>query len=226
MQNRIASPISFLLVTFLIMMNVHSSRAGLSYLALGDSYTIGEGVATSESWPYQLVKRLNAAGVSVQMPKVIARTGWRTDNLLAAIDSENLTEKFDMVSLLIGVNNQFQGKSIEVYKKDLRVLLNTAVGLCNKSKSGVFVVSIPDYGATPFGKIERESIAKEIDEWNLACKAICDEFEIPFFDITPISKQAATDNSLTAKDNLHPSAKMYSLWVDEILEPVVGILKD
>jgi len=205
-------------------MQTTHTLAAYSYLALGDSYTIGEGVIATESWPYQLVKKLNSMGIAFQQPKVIARTGWRTDNLSAAIQAEDLSEKYDLVSLLIGVNNQFQGKSIDQYKKDMRSLLNTAVNLSVAGKSRVFVLSIPDYGSTPFGKLERESIGKEIDQWNLACKEICDEFEIPFFDITTISKRAATDTDLTTKDKLHPSAKMYSLWVDEIIEPLRPIL--
>jgi acyl-CoA thioesterase-1 len=212
------------LFILVITMQTTHTLAAYSYLALGDSYTIGEGVIATESWPYQLVKKLNSMGIAFQQPKVIARTGWRTDNLSAAIQAEDLSEKYDLVSLLIGVNNQFQGKSIDQFKKDMRSLLNTAVNLSVAGKSRVFVLSIPDYGSTPFGKLERESIGKEIDQWNLACKEICDEFEIPFFDITTISKRAATDTDLTTKDKLHPSAKMYSLWVDEIIEPLRPIL--
>lgn len=213
-----------LFLIIVITMQTINTRATASYLALGDSYTIGEGVAVIDSWPYQLVKKLNAKGISTEQPKVIARTGWRTDNLIAAIEAENLSQKYDLVSLLIGVNNQFQGKSLEQYKKDLRSLLNTAINLSVTGKSRVFVLSIPDYGSTPFGKLERESIGKEIDQWNQVCKEICAEFEIPFFDITTISKRASIEADLTAKDKLHPSAKMYSLWVDEIFEPVQAIL--
>lgn len=204
---------------------VFSAATSKSYLALGDSYTIGEGVSVNESWPYQLAKKLTGVGIAVDQPKVIARTGWRTDNLINAIEQEELTEKYDLVSVLIGVNNQFQGKSIEVYEKDLRTILNTAVELCSKGKSGVFVLSIPDYGATPFGKLEREAIGVEIDTWNKICKTVCDEFEIPFLDITQISRKAVSDASLTAKDNLHPSGKMYALWVDEIFSKVQHLSK-
>lgn len=202
-----------------------STQSTKSFLALGDSYTIGEGVASTETWPVLLAKALNKKGHAVSQPKIIARTGWRTDNLSNAIVEENMTEKFDLVSVLIGVNNQFQGKSIEVYKKELRGILNTAIGLCKKGKAGVFVLSIPDYGSTPFGKLEREAIGLEIDEWNLACKGICNEFEIPFYDITPITKKGVSDSSLLAKDGLHPSGKMYALWVEEILDEVLDLLK-
>ena len=195
-----------------------------SYLALGDSYTIGEGVASTETWPALLAKALNKKGHQIEVPKIIAQTGWRTDNLINAIIEENLTKKYDLVSVLIGVNNQFQGRTIEVYKKDLRSILNTAITLCEKGKSGVFVLSIPDYGSTPFGKLEREAIGKEIDEWNAACKSVCTEFEIPFYDITTISKNAVDDTALLAKDGLHPSGKMYALWAAEILDEVEMLL--
>jgi len=201
-----------------------SEQSVKSFLALGDSYTIGEGVASTETWPAFLAKALNKNGHPIGHPKIIAKTGWRTDNLINAIVEENLTRKFDLVSVLIGVNNQFQGRTIDVYKKDLRSILNTAITLCEKGKSGVFVLSIPDYGSTPFGKLERESIGKEIDEWNAACKSICDEFEIPFYDITSISKKAVDDSSLLAKDGLHPSGKMYALWVEEIVDEVSILL--
>lgn len=217
--------VSALFVILACTMPEKNTPSPKTYLALGDSYTIGESVAESDSWPYLLSKKLTANNLPVEQPKVIARTGWRTDNLIAAIQEESLTEKYDLVSVLIGVNNQFQGKSIEVYKTDLRQILATAISLSSSGKSGVFVLSIPDYGSTPFGKLERETIGKEIDEWNLACKSICEEFEIPFLDITSISKKAANDTSLTTKDNLHPSGKMYSLWVDEIFESVVALLK-
>ena len=217
------------LLTFFITLSFTSKNMSeqttKSFLALGDSYTIGEGVASTEAWPVLLTKALNKSGNYVSQPKIIAKTGWRTDNLSNAIVEENITEKFDLVSVLIGVNNQFQGKSIDVYKKELCGILNSAIGFCKKGKSGVFVLSIPDYGSTPFGKIERETIGKEIDEWNAACKSICEEFEIPFYDITPISKKAVNDSSLLAKDGLHPSGKMYAMWVEEILDEVEGLLK-
>lgn len=201
-----------------------SSAKSFSYLALGDSYTIGEGVANADAYPNQLARALNKKGFTVDTPKIIARTGWRTDNLMAAIEAEKLSVKYDLVSVLIGVNNQFQGKSIAVYKTDFRAILNTAINQCAHGKSGVFVLSIPDYGATPFGKLEREAIGKEIDEWNSTAKLICEEFEIPFYDITPLSKKAINDASLLAKDELHPSGKMYGLWVDFVVDSVGELL--
>lgn len=203
-----------------------SATVSKSFIALGDSYTIGEGVASTETWPSLLTKELNKKGHQISLSKIIAQTGWRTDNLINAIVEENLTKKYDLVSVLIGVNNQFQGKSIEQYKTELRSILNTAVVLSNKGKSGVFVLSIPDYGSTPFGKLERETIGQEIDEWNFACKSVCAEFEISFYDITHITKMGANDSSLLAKDGLHPSGKMYALWVAEILDEVEELLEE
>ncbi|MBI3135272.1 MAG: SGNH/GDSL hydrolase family protein [Bacteroidetes bacterium] len=203
----------------------HSAAEPVSFLALGDSYTIGEGVAVKDSWPHQLAARLTKEGIPVESPQIIARTGWRTDNLISAFQDKNLAEKYDLVSVLIGVNNQFQGKSVEAYANDLRELLNLVINQCSRGKSGVFVLSIPDYGSTPFGKTDREAIGKEIDQWNAVCKSVCDEFEVPFYDITTVSKKAAADASLTSKDNLHPSGKMYALWVNEIYSKVANLLK-
>jgi acyl-CoA thioesterase I len=220
--------ISFLIFLAMAFHSSCTAPAGgvKEYLALGDSYTIGEGVDESDSWPFQLTEALKRKGINMgERPDVIARTGWRTDNLMSAVEMEYPTNTYDLVSVQIGVNNQFQGKDIETYKKDLRILFNTAIALCSQGKNGVFVLSIPDYGCTPFGKLDREEIGKEIDGWNAACKEICDEFDLPFFDITTISKKGASDNSLVAKDGLHPSGKMYALWVEAILEPVSQLLK-
>ena len=188
-----------------------------TYLALGDSYTIGESVAENERWPVQLVKRLNDAGVEYSQPKIIARTGWRTDDLLSAMDSELGSEQYDLVSLLIGVNNQFQGRSLVQYKKDLLMLCERSIAQCKTGVDGVFAVSIPDYGATPFGQGQAETIGTAIDEWNAVFKKVCGDFDIPFYNITDISRQAPANEALIASDGLHPSGKMYKLWVDRII---------
>lgn len=196
-----------------------------SYLALGDSYTIGESVEVAERWSVQLATKLSQQECAVSIPEIIAKTGWRTDDLLGAIKKElNSTIKYDIVSLLIGVNNQFQGKSIDVYKKELKLLLDKAIKHCKQAKKGVFVLSIPDYGATPYGEPKAAEIGAEIDEWNNACQSICQEYDIPFYNITEISRKGANQADLVAKDGLHPSGKMYGLWVDEILSKVRGLL--
>lgn len=196
-----------------------------SFLALGDSYTIGQSVEESERWPVQLADQLSERGVEVSAPKIIATTGWRTDQLKDAIAADTeLKNQYDLVSLLIGVNNQFQGKTVESFAPEFEELLQTAIRLAG-TKDRVIVLSIPDYGVTPFG-ISRgeERIARELDEYNRVSKEICDRYEVSYFDITPISREAKTDPELIASDNLHPSGKMYGQWVDLILEDVETLL--
>ncbi|MEZ4883516.1 MAG: SGNH/GDSL hydrolase family protein [Chitinophagales bacterium] len=201
-----------------------SETSEILYLALGDSYTIGQSVEEAERWPIQLAKNLQLVGIEVADPQLIAKTGWTTANLKDAIDEAELENNFDLVSLLIGVNNQYQGKSIEQYKVEFEELLITAVKLAKDNKKRVFVVSIPDYGATPFGAANAAAIGSEIDAFNVINKQITDKYSIQYFDITPISRQAKDNPALTAKDGLHPSGEMYRLWVELILEEVKGML--
>ncbi len=198
----------------------------LSFLALGDSYTIGESVAENERWPVQLANQLNDRGIEMESPKIIATTGWRTDQLKSAIGSDTeLKENYDLVSLLIGVNNQFQGRTVESFVPEFEELLNTAIELAG-DKHKVIVLSIPDYGVTPFGMSRgEERIARELDEYNRVSKEICDRYEVKYFDITPISREAKEDAELIASDNLHPSGKMYGRWVELILNDVTELLK-
>ncbi|MFK7906107.1 MAG: SGNH/GDSL hydrolase family protein [Chitinophagales bacterium] len=195
------------------------------YLALGDSYTIGESVEIAERWPVQLIQGLREGGIEVEAPRLIAQTGWTTGNLKNAIAEANLENGFDLVSLLIGVNNQYQGKSIEEYRLEFEQLLFRAIELAGDKKERVFVLSIPDYGATPFGALNAESIGAEIDAFNAINQEITTQQGVAYFDITPISRQASTNPTLTAADNLHPSGEMYRLWVELILEEVKGLLE-
>ncbi|MEQ1585021.1 MAG: SGNH/GDSL hydrolase family protein [Cyclobacteriaceae bacterium] len=183
------------------------------YLALGDSYTIGESVAEAERWPNQLAQKLK-----IPNPKIIATTGWRTDDLNGAIKSANLTNDYDLVSLLIGVNNQYQGKSAAQYEIEFEDLLKTAIKLAKGKSKNVFVVSIPDYGFTPFGKPKQEIITPQIDEFNQINKRIADKYQISYFNITEISRKGLDDPTLVAADGLHPSGKMYAQWVEVISE--------
>ncbi len=192
----------------------------LTYLALGDSYTIGESVHSSLPWPVQLSDTLRKREIPLNHPRIIAKTGWTTGDLLAAMDKRLKEEKFDLVSVLIGVNNQYQGKSIEEYEKELREVFRRAVARSKTGSENVFAVSIPDYGVTPFGAERAEEIAKEIEEFNAVFKKVAGEFGVDFYNITPISKRAKVDKDLTASDELHPSGKMYSLWVQEIADEV------
>lgn len=190
----------------------------LSYLALGDSYTIGESVNESERWPNQLALALTKKGVSVSQPKIIATTGWRTDNLKDAIIKEDLKHDYDLVSLLIGVNNQYQGKPADQYAMEFEDLLKTAIQLAKGKSNNVFVVSIPDYGFTPFGLAKKETISKQIDEFNAINKKISKKYKVAYYNITDISRKGLEEPSLVAPDELHPSGKMYTLWTERILE--------
>ncbi|WP_316796645.1 SGNH/GDSL hydrolase family protein [Pedobacter agri] len=199
-----------------------------TYLALGDSYTIGESVKQAESFPYQLKNLLINEGLNVANPKIIATTGWTTSELQNAIVQAKLTQKFDFVTLLIGVNNQYRGNSIETYKKEFSELLQTAISFANGDKTKVFVVSIPDWGVTPFGKNFGKSIqtiTTEIDNFNAVNEQIALAAGISYTNITPTSRKAINDLSLIANDGLHPSAKMYTEWANALLPKISTVLK-
>ncbi len=212
------------LLIFALILTAHFSMSQekkiIKYLALGDSYTIGESVNEAERWPNQLAKVLNDKGISVDKPRIIATTGWRTDNLKNAMTIAQLKPEYDMVSLLIGVNNQYQHKPVEVFTKEFDGLLNDAVQLAGGKKENVFVVSIPDYGYTPFGKSKQEQISKELKEYNDISKKITDQYGITYVYITDISQEGLQKPELVAEDGLHPSGKMYSLWVERILSQI------
>jgi lysophospholipase L1-like esterase len=194
----------------------------LTYLALGDSYTIGQSVIQNGSFPYQLVNLLNSQGkLDVNYPVILATTGWTTDNLIYAISTSNITHnKYDMVTLLIGVNDQYQGLTPDHYHANFVTLLHTAINFAGGDSTRVFVLSIPDYGVTPFAQGQDNIIGPQIDQFNAINKAESLKAGVNYLDITPISRQAATDTSLIAPDGLHPSAKMYTLWV-QLLGPMV-----
>ncbi|MCU0392332.1 MAG: SGNH/GDSL hydrolase family protein [Thermoflexibacter sp.] len=198
----------------------------LTYLALGDSYTIGESVKEQERYPVILVNQLQKANIDIALPKIIARTGWTTDELLSAISKENLADTYHLVSLLIGVNNQYRGYSLEIYQKEFEELLKIAIKKAGGNKDRVFVVSIPDYGVTPFAQgRDREKIGKEIDTFNQANRKITDQYGVKYFDITAISRKAQYEESLTAEDGLHPAGKMYEEWVSSMIEDVKILLE-
>lgn len=202
----------------------------LTFLALGDSYTIGERVAEEERWPVQLVERLNGEmSKKLWPPHIIARTGWTTNELQAGINNADLNPPYDLVSLLIGVNNQYRGYSVDQYKKEFTELLEQAIQFAGDNPEQVFVVSIPDYGVTPFAEaqnLDKEKIEKEIDNYNDIAKKIAGEYQIEYFDITSISRKAENEPSLIAKDGLHPSGKMYKEWVELILPRAMHILDE
>jgi lysophospholipase L1-like esterase len=211
-----------------IPVTIPDAKGNYTYLALGDSYTIGEAVKQAESFPYQLQNLLKAKGSNVANPKIIAVTGWTTDELQSAIKKENLTGTYSFVTLLIGVNNQYRGYPISTYKKEFAELLQTAITFAGGDKNKVFVVSIPDWGATPFGKNSGknpQTIANEIDNFNTANQEITLAAGVSYTNITPASRNAATDISLVASDGLHPSGKMYAEWASALLPKIANVLK-
>ena len=196
-----------------------------TFLALGDSYTIGEAVSEQGRWPAQLVSRLRKEGVSVADPEIIATTGWTTDELKTAIEKEQPAAGFDLVSLLIGVNNQYRGYSFELFKKEFEQLLKQAICFAEGKPSHVVVIAIPDYSVTPFAaEKEPRKIREELCRYNEFMKETVKSLEVPFFDIFPDSQLAGKDPELTAEDGLHPSAKMYTLWVEQLFPYVVNLL--
>lgn len=191
------------------------------YLALGDSYTIGQSVQPSESYPVQLVNALTRGGFIMPAPTIIATTGWTTDDLILGIANSNITNnKYQVVTLLIGVNDQYDELTQDHYRTNFVQLLHTAINFAGGDSTRVFVLSIPDYGATPFGKARQSVISPEIDRFNAINKQESTNAGVNYLDITGISREAATDLSLVASDGLHPSGTMYTLWVNQ-LAPMV-----
>ena len=202
----------------------HSESEELRYLALGDSYTIGESVAAADRWPVQLVERLREAGVRVADAEIIARTGWTTKELAAGIQAVGPEGPFDMVTLLIGVNNQFRGLDINQYSGEFTDLLISAVQFAGDEPSRVIVVSIPDWSVTPFARsLGREGITQEIDRFNLINEKETARIGAAYVDVTKVSRRAAAEPNLLAGDGLHPSGDMYQLWADLILPAALAI---
>lgn len=207
---------------------INMTEHKISYLALGDSYTIGESVPMESNFPHQLAARLNHEGLDVGLPRIIAKTGWTTSELQAAIKAAALKQKFGLVTLLIGVNNQYRGESLNIYRKEFKELLQTALDFANGDKTHVFVVSIPDWGVTPYGLNSGRSqltIASEIDAFNAINKEETLALGVNYTDITAASRKALSDASLVAADGLHYSAKMHAEWVANLLPAVVKALK-
>lgn len=206
-------------------MNNQDTTAGraLNYLALGDSYTVGEAVPASESFPYQLAAELTSHNVPVNTPTIIAATGWTTDELINDLFHDPITgKKFDIVTLLIGVNDQYQHLSQDNYRNRFQQVLDTAISFANGNKNHVFVLSIPDWGVTPFAAGQDSIIGPQIDQFNAINKQISIASGVNYLDITGISRQAASDPGLIASDGLHPSGKMYGQWV-KLLVPLIAV---
>ncbi|MEO1524673.1 MAG: SGNH/GDSL hydrolase family protein [Planctomycetota bacterium] len=196
------------------------------FLALGDSYTIGESVEEPDRWPNQLARRLGSVNRPVSQPRILAKTGWTTGELLQEILAAELNADFDIVSLLIGVNNQYRGLQIEEFSFELNRLLDEAIRFAQGNSNRVIVLSIPDWSVTPFAADrDRETIATEIDRFNKVKRATVEEHRCHFVDITPISRRASKESSLLTDDQLHPSATMYAAWCDQALPVAKQILQ-
>jgi len=191
-------------------------------LALGDSYTIGEGVAATERWPNQLAAELRKRGVDMAEPRIIAKTGWTTDELNEAIDRERVQDSFDLVTLLIGVNNQYRGRDPENYRVEFASLLRRAIHFAGGDARRVIVVSIPDWGVTPFslGR-DRARIAAEIDAFNGVNRDVTKQAGARYADITPLSREGVL---MVVSDGLHPSSTMYARWTAAILPQATAVL--
>jgi lysophospholipase L1-like esterase len=187
----------------------------LNYLALGDSYSIGEGVAAEARWPMQLAHALRGEGIALADPDIIAATGWTTDELDAAIDAAQPAAGYDLVSLLVGVNNQYRGRGLDEYRHQFAALLERAIALAGDLHDRVLVLSIPDWGATRFGRDcgrDLVAVAHELDAFNAVARDICAAHGVAFVDITAVSRERGADAAMLADDGLHPSAAMHARW--------------
>lgn len=194
-----------------------------TYLALGDSYTIGEQVPFQDNFPNQTVALLRQKNINITDPVIIATTGWTSDELQAAIREKDLKETFSIVSLLIGVNNQYRGRSVENYQVEFLQLLSQAIHFANGHADKVFVLSIPDWGVTPFaeGK-DRAQIATEIDAYNAASKTITQAHQCHFIDITDSTRANGQKEDFLAEDKLHPSGKEYAIWAERLADKLTN----
>lgn len=194
-----------------------------SYLALGDSYTIGEAVLLSESFPYQTVQLLRSKNIQISAPEIIAKTGWTTDELIDAISTTNFLKKYDFVSLLVGVNNQYRERDINEFKNEFELLIKKAIKFAGDKAKWVFVLSIPDWGITPFA-VDRDpqKIAAEIDAYNEICKTITEKYNCVFIEITQGQREDNTFDNMIATDGLHPSAAEYSKWANKLADAIAA----
>lgn len=224
-----------LTLTFAECQSMHDSgakdskvvRASMArFLALGDSYTIGESVAVGDRWPNQLVRALRTHKINVADPEIIAKTGWTTDELSGAIDAAQPKGPYELVTLLIGVNNQYRGRDAEQYRGEFRTLLGRAVSFADGKAGHVVVVSIPDWGKTPFAAgRDRDQIASAIDRYNAINREETLKAGARYADITPVSREVTTHPELAASDGLHPSAQMYARWIPLIEAEAAAALR-
>ena len=197
-----------------------------TYLALGDSYTIGEAVPEAGRWPVQLASSMRDEGIALADPRIIATTGWTTDELSAALDEAEPLGEWGFVSLLVGVNNQYRGRGLDNYREEFDALLVRAIGYAGGHADRVMVLSIPDWGVTPFGREDTRgsaTIGAQIDAFNAAARELSQARGVRFVDITPVSREHGAEPAMVAGDGLHPSAAMYAEWT-RVAEPVARAL--
>ena len=208
---------SSLIVLFIFTSKPVVRMSSHSLLCLGDSYTVGESVEANENFPMQSVRLLSKEGYNFNAPEIIAMTGWTTDELEDAIDKSDLKNSFDFVTLLVGVNDQYRGRKVEEYKPRFESLLTRAIQFANSRSTRVIVLSIPDWGVTPFAK-DRDpgKITQQINSYNEVNKQLALEHNVTYIDITTSTREAIADRSLVAPDGLHPSAKEYAKWAAKI----------
>ena len=205
---------------------IDQTKISYAYLALGDSYTIGESVPAPDNFPNQTVLLLKNAAYDLKPAEILAKTGWTTDELQNNINNHSFTPPYDIVTLLIGVNNQYRGRPVDTYKPEFENLLKQAIQYAGGKADHVIVLSIPDWGVTPFANgRDRTQIAREIDEYNAANKNISENYKVYYIDITPWTREAATDLSLLATDGLHPSSKEYKRWSEKLADKIKAIIK-
>jgi lysophospholipase L1-like esterase len=212
--------------SLLTPMDTASNFPNISYLALGDSYTIGESVTEKERFPYLVTQLLNQHGIVINNLQYIAETGWSTLALQSAIEAAEPPRSFDIVSLLIGVNDQYQGLDIDGYRMRFTQLLTKAISLAKNNPKHVFVLSIPDYSATPFvSELDKKRVKKEIDAFNAINKEITLQYNISYTDITGLSREAATNPALLANDGLHYSAEEHYKWAEKLVQTIIPAFK-
>jgi lysophospholipase L1-like esterase len=216
-----------LLILILLLIPLQPERTTLSYLALGDSYTVGESVAAEDRYPAQVMRALCTEGYSCgAQPDIIATTGWTTGDLLRAMAANRPASGYQAVSLLIGVNDQYQGLSQDGYRREFTELLKQAIALAGDKPAHVLVLSVPDYSVTPFAQYRDTAyIARQIDSFNLINARISADFHVNYLDVTSESRKAAVDRSLIASDGLHFSGKEYGIWTDLMMPVLKEMMK-
>ncbi|MGA9342784.1 MAG: SGNH/GDSL hydrolase family protein [Rhodanobacteraceae bacterium] len=206
---------------------IHADSGAPRFLALGDSYTIGEGVDEAQRWPAQLVRGLRANGFAIDAATIVAKTGWRTDELAHAIGAASLKPPYALVTLMIGVNDQYQGRDVDQYRNGFASLLRRAIALAGNDPQHVIVISIPDWGVTRFASEQGRDAAPAataIDAFNKVARAICRADGIAWVDVTTASRVAGASQGELTEDGLHPSARQYARWVDAILPAAAAVL--